>query len=41
MSLFNLMSEKDILTCAAENDVDGIEKHLKSGVDVNTTISIY
>ena len=32
------MSEKDILACAAENDVDGIEKHLKSGIDVNTTI---
>lgn len=34
------MSDKDILACAAENDVDGIENHLKSGVDVNTTILI-
>lgn len=33
------MGDRDILTCASENDIEGIEKQLKAGVDVNTTIS--
>lgn len=35
------MEERDIFVCASENDVEGIQRLLKSGVNVNTSISIF